>query len=82
MTIETAKFPSSFSIFERKSCGILAMSAQDLLFVKNCIKGRLHNCNKRVNDTQLPSTLVPVFPTVGMEDLRQATYNAHPIQCN
>lgn len=41
--IETAKFRSSFSILARKSCGILAMSAHALLFVKNSIKGKLHS---------------------------------------
>lgn len=82
ITIDTEKFFSSFSILARKSCGILAISAHDLLFIKNCINGRLHNCKRRVSDTQLPSTLAPVLPTVGVEDFLQATYNAHPIQCN
>lgn len=71
--MDTEKFPSSLSIFARKSCGILAMSAHDLLLVKNCISGRLHNCKRRVSDTQLPSTLAPVRPTVGVEDLLHAT---------
>lgn len=56
------------------------MSAQDLLFVKNCINGRLHNCRRRVKDTQFPSTLLPVLPTIGVEDFLHATYKAHPIQ--
>ena len=79
MFIETAKFRSSFSILDRKSCGMLAMSAHALLFVKNSNKGKLLRRKSRVNDTQLPSTFAPVFPTVGAEDLRHATYNAHPI---
>lgn len=82
ITIDTEKLASSFSILARKSCGIFAISAHDLLFVKNCISGRLHSCKRRVSDTQLPSTLVPGLPTVGTENFLQATYTAHPIQCN
>lgn len=82
MTIETEKLASSLSILARKSCGIFAISAHDLLFVKNCISGRLHSCKRRVSDTQLPSTLVPGLPTVGIENFLQATYTAQPTQCN
>jgi len=82
ITIDTEKLASSFSILARKSWGIFAISAHDLLFVKNCINGRLHSCRSLVNDTQLPSTLVPGLPTVGIENFLQATYTAHPIQCN
>jgi hypothetical protein len=38
MTIETAKLHSSLSILLRNSGGMLAMSAQFLLFLKNWIK--------------------------------------------
>lgn len=80
MSHETAKFLCSFSIFILKSCGILAMSAQAMLFVMNSIKERLQRLNRRVSETQLPCTLVPDLPTVGVVDFLQATYSAHPIQ--
>jgi len=43
---------------------------------------RLQSLRSRVRLTQFPSTMAPDLPTVGVDDLRHATYRAQPSQCS